>query len=133
MMSVTVRDIYRQALAILGEAPDPDGEHEFAERASYLAAIFCSNTAEIDRDLRESHGYAPQPAFSEIYLELEDDFPLCRCFLSSAAYFVASMLILDENESLSDRLYEKHFDALSHAVSEIPYKKGKTANSYPNI
>ncbi len=130
MMPVTVKDIYDQALAILGEAPDPDGAHEFAERASYLTASFCANTADIDRDFRDSHGLGTQPEFSEIYLELDSTFPFCERFATPAAYFVAAMLILDENESLSDSIYEKYCDALARTISEIPYKKERIANVY---
>ncbi len=130
-MCITVKSIYDQALALLGEHPDPDGTHEFAERASYLTATFCANTAVIDRDFRESHGLDPQPRFSEVYLELDDPFPFCERFAAPASYFVAAMLILDENESLSDSIYEKYCDALSRAVSEIPCKKERITNVYP--
>ncbi len=129
-MSVTVRNIYDQALALLGESTDPDGEHEFAERAGYLVATVCANIAAIDRDYRESRRLGPQPEFSEIYLELDDDFPLSRRFSAPSACFVAAMLILDENESLSDSIYEKYCDALAQAVNEIPYKKEKIKSSY---
>ncbi len=127
---MTVKKIYDSALSLLGEAADEDGVGELADRASYIIASFCSDNAEMDRDFRETHALPSQASFSEIYLELEENFPLSPRFAKAAALYTASMLILDENETLSDSLFEKYCDALSRAVSEIPYTKGKTRNIY---
>ena len=40
------------------------------------------------------------------------------------------MLILEENESLSDNYFGKYCDSLSASVAEMPGRKLKTANIY---
>ena len=129
-MPMTVKKIYDSALAFLGETPDDLGDGELAERASYIIAGFCADNAELDRDFRETHTLPAQDSFSEVYLELEEDFPLSSRFSRAAALYTASMLVIDENESLSDSLFEKYCDALSRAVSEIPFAKGKIHDIY---
>ena len=102
--------IYDAALALLGEAPE----------------------TERSLDYRESHRLAPQGDFSDVYVSLDDDFPLCKRLVGAASHYLASMLVMDEDESLSEKLFEKYCDTLSRAVSEIPYVKGKTKAAYAN-
>ncbi len=125
-----IKEIYDQAIAIVGETYSVPNAESYAERAPYLAAIFCCNAAATDRDFRSSHGLPTQNAFNEICLMPEDDFPLDARFASAGAYYIAAMLLLDENEELSDKLFEKYAEIMSAAVSETPFKKGKIKNTY---
>ena len=127
---MTAKKIYESALAILGETRENEAELDYRERAPYLIATFCCNAASVDRDFRESHRLGAQGKFSEIYVSLDDPFPLCKRFTDSAAFYLASMLISDTDEDFSERLFEKYCDSLSRAVSEIPFSKGKTKNAY---
>ena len=124
--------IYDAALALLGEAPETERSLDYRERAPYLIAAFCCECASVDRDYRESHRLAPQGDFSDVYVSLDDDFPLCKRLVGAASHYLASMLVMDEDESLSEKLFEKYCDTLSRAVSEIPYVKGKTKAAYAN-
>ena len=127
---MTAKSIYESALALLGETRENELSLGYRERAPYLIATFCCNAASVDRDFRESHRLGAQGEFSEVYVSLDDPFPLCKRFVGACAYYLASMLVSESDESLSERLFEKYCDALSKAVSEIPYVKGKTKSAY---
>lgn len=129
---MTVKKIYESALALLGETKENESELEYRERAPYLIATFCCTAAAVDRDFRESHRLGAQGEFSDVYIPLDDEFPLCNRFTDAAAHYLASMLISDSDEDFSEKLFEKYCDSLSRAVSEIPFSKGKTKNVYRN-
>lgn len=125
-----IKSIYDAALRLLGHTADDGSDADYAERTPYIAATFCCEAAAIDRDYRESHKIGEQKNFSQIYLGLEDDFPLCSRFTSAAAYYIAAMLVLEENELLSDSFFEKYCDSLSAAVSETTGTCGKIKDVY---
>ena len=125
-----IKSIYDAVLRLLGHSADDTSDEDYAERAPYIAATFCCETAALDRDYRESHKLEPQKLFSEVYLSLSDDFPLCSRFTSAAAYYIAAMLVLEENEKLSDVFFDKYCESLSAAVSEIPGKNHKIKDVY---
>lgn len=125
-----VKSIYDAALRLLGHSADDGSDADYAERTPYIAATFCCEAAAVDRDFRESHKLEPQEPFSEIYLSLDDDFPLCSRFTSAAAYYIAAMLVLEENEQLSDSFFEKYCDSLSAAVNETSGKNHKIKDVY---
>ena len=129
---MTAKSIYEGALAFLGETRENEAELDYRERAPYLIATFWCTAAAFDRDYRESRRLEAQKDFSELYVSLDDEFPLCKRFSTAATYYLAAMLIADSDEAFSERLFEKYCDALSAAVSEIPYVKGKTKNVYVN-
>lgn len=116
---VTCYDIYTAALALLAE-PAADRARDFEERAPYLMAAFCCEAGGIDAVLREKEGSETQPTFSAVCIELDEVFPLSPRFAPIAAAYVAAMLVLDENEQLSDKLYERYCDAMSELCTSIP-------------
>lgn len=127
---MTIKNIYDAALRLLGEKPDETRDSELSARAEYLAAAFCCDIAAIDRDYRASHKYEPQKPFNELFLELNTDFPLSSRFSKACSHYIAAMLVVDEDEALSDKLFEKYCDSLASAVSEIPCKREKIRNIY---
>ena len=126
-----IKYIYDAALRALGMSNGHEFDCDYAERAPYLIATFCSDAAQMDRDYRETHKLPAQEEFNEVYLPLEQNFPLYKRFSRPAVFYLASMLVIEENEALSERMFEIYCDALSTAVSEIPFKKGKTVDIYP--
>lgn len=129
---MTVKNIYDAAMRTLGISVDQGLDSAYAERAPYIIASFCSDVAQMDRDYRDTHRLPAQEEFNEVYLPLEQKFPLYKRFSRPAVYFLASMLVLEEKETLSESLFAVYCDSLSAAVSEIPFKKGKTVDIYPN-
>ena len=126
-----IKDIYNLAVGIMSKNNIEANEEEYRERTPYLAAIFCCNTAKIDRDLRESHGLPNQNHFNEVCLKMDEDFPLDSRFASLAAHYLASMLVMDYNDSISEKLFDIFINDMSKVLSEIPAKKQKIINVYP--
>ena len=116
---VTCHDIYTAALALLTKSA-ADRTCDFDDRAPYLMAAFCCEVGDIDAVLRETEGAEPQPTFSAVCIELDENFPLLPRFAPIAAAYIAAMLVLDENEQLSDKLYERYCDAMSELCTSLP-------------
>ncbi|NLW73999.1 MAG: hypothetical protein GX057_03765 [Clostridiales bacterium] len=111
-------EIYEAALSMIGER-NAVHNADYAERAPYLLAAFCCEAAQIDRLYRKTKGYGKQPEFGSVMIELASPFSLSPRFLGPASLYLAAMLVLDEDEELSDRLYGKYCDAMSAICSEV--------------
>ena len=127
---MTCQKIYKAALRLLNEtAPESvcagcsEEYDEFAERAPYLLAAAVTEAGEVDDGYRRSHGLAEIP--------LEADFPLSPRFAPAVAFYLASMLIADENPELSDTLFDRFCDAMSTIKASIPSVKSAIRNVYP--
>jgi len=126
-----IKDIYDLAVRILGKNSVASNDEEFLDRTPYIMAIFCCNTAKLDRDFRESHNLPTQNHFNEVYLNLDEDFPLDSRFSAPAAQYLASMLVADDKESVSEKLFGMFVNNISDILHEIPAKKYKILNFYP--
>jgi len=62
---------------------------------------------------------------------MDEDFPLDSRFASLAAHYLASMLVMDYNDSISEKLFDIFINDMSKVLSEIPAKKQKIINVYP--
>lgn len=127
---MTVKDIFVSALCLLAESTSEADTEDYAERAPYLVAAFCTEAQDTDEALRVATGAAEAPQFNAVYISLEDDFPLLKRFTSAAAYYLAAMLVIDEDEQLSDRLYDKYSDAMSTIRQSIPAQCESINDSY---
>jgi len=123
-------DIFKSALKLLNEKGAEDENGDYTDRAPYIIAAMCSEVATTDKRYRLANGLTAQTDFSRTFISLDSGFPLCDRFSSAACFYLASLLIIDENEDLADDFYEKYCDSISSIVSEIPYMTGSTVNVY---
>ena len=123
-------DIFKSALRLLNEKGAEDENEDYAERAPYILAAMFSEAARIDKLYREANGLCEQPVFSTIHVQLSEDFPLSDRFAGAAAFYLASLLIIEANEELSDSFYEKYCDGMSAISSSIPATVRKIKNVY---
>lgn len=123
-------EIFKGALRLLHEKGAEDENEDYAERAPYILSAMFSEAARTDKNYREANGLDEQGSFSPTYVELDEEFPLSSRFVSAATFYLASLLIIDENEELSDSFYEKYCDSMAAIVSEIPASISKTKNVY---
>lgn len=128
---MTLRSVYLTALKLIGEVDYSMSESELSERAPYIGAALCREAAALDRAYRKAFGVGETQEFEGLYLDLEAEFPLADRFAPAAAYYMAAMLILDENAELYEKLFERWCDALAAISAEIPFVKGSTAEVYP--
>lgn len=127
---MTCKEIYEAALSLIAESTDPADTADYAERAPYLIAAFCSELADIDRLLREHVGQKTEAAFSSLCLALNSEFPLLPKLASAAAIYLAAMLVIDDFPDLSDRLYGRYCDTVSRIYTAVVGKAKSTANKY---
>ena len=126
-----LRSVYETALRLIGEVDYSTSESELSERAPYIGAALCREASALDRAYRKAFGIGETQEFEGLYLDLEAKFPLADRFAPAAAYYMAAMLILDEDTELYEKLFERWCDALAAISAEIPFVKGSTAEVYP--
>lgn len=123
-------DIYDSALRLLGESVNDGENDDYKERAPYLLASFCNEAKSTDKAWRLSVDVGSQGEWNSVCIPLTQKFPLCDRFASAAAFYVAAMLVIDTDESLSDKLYERFCDAMSTISEDIPAIIESIANRY---
>lgn len=126
---MTCREIYTVALEMVDEALDNDND-DYEERAPYLLASFCSACRALDARYREANGLDAASDFSDTCLSLDGEFPLHRAFSAPAAAYLAAMLVVDENEDMSDRFCALYSDRLAQIQAELPCKTESIQNRY---
>ena len=110
------QDIYEHALALLSLKPSMYDNEDLIERAPYHLAAFCLEAEDVNCWLTGSTA----PSFHPTFLELGDEFPLCDRLAPVAAFYLAAMLILDEDPERSQILYDRYGDAMSDVHNGIP-------------
>ena len=113
-------EIFKGALRLLNEKGATNENQDYAERAPYILSAMFSESAKIDKKYRTANNLSKQGNINPTYTELTNDFPLCDRFTSAAIFYLASLLIIDENDDLSDSFYDKYCDSISSIVAEIP-------------
>ncbi len=126
---MTNRELYENALRLLAQSANEDNE-DYEERAPFLIASFCNEAQEVDSFLRMASGLSSAVEFTKIWLDLDESFPLLEQLAPAACLYLAAMLVLDEDMSLSDRLYELYSEALSHIRSGISCTLESIADRY---
>ncbi len=129
---MTLRNVYETALRLLGEIECTAGEDDLAERAPYIGAALCTEVSALDKAYRAAFGLDEEAAFPALYINLEDSFPLADRFAPAAAYYMAAMLILEQDNELYESLFDRWCSALAEISEEIPFVKGSTADVYPD-
>ncbi len=129
---MTCNEIYTVALGMLCESSGNDNS-DYEERAPYLLASFCSACRALDARYRQANGLDTAPDFSDTCIALNEDFPLHRVFSTPAAAYLAAMLVVDENEEMSDRFCALYSDSLSQIQATLPCKVEPIQNRYVGL
>ena len=124
------KSIFDSALRLLAESTEPCDVEDYAERAPYLLATFCTEVADVDAALRKMENSAPAKSFHSVFMPLQDTFPLLPRFSSAAAYYLAAMLIIDEDADASDRFYDKYCDSISKICASLQAISHPIKNKY---
>ena len=110
---MTYREILNSSIRMVGESDENGNSSDYEERASYLLATFCTECAALDKKYRIANEMSASNFSAKAYVELEDSFPLCDVFSPAATYYLAAMLVLEENEDMSEALFARYSDALA--------------------
>ena len=119
---MTFRDIYEAALRMICEDSTAEETADYEERAPYILATFCNECAPIEAAYCKAHNllFVSIPALTKI--AMIDDFPLRDRFSSAVIYYLSAMLVIDENEELSDKFFSLYTDAVSLVQAETEKK-----------
>ena len=127
---MTNKEIYQGALSLLAESFDEDRLSDYAERAPYIIANFISENAALDGSYRAFRGEKATAVSCRVYAALDDAFPLSARFASAAEYYLASMLIDEEDTDRADGFFDRYCAALAAILAEIPAMREKIVSAY---
>ena len=127
---MTIQELYQSALSMVNVPTGQGDTEDYEERAPYLAAAFCTEAQDTDNALRAATGEPVAPQFNAVYIPLDSDFPLLDVFSVAASLYLAAMLIIDEDEELSDKIYERYCDEMSRLSERIPCATESIADRY---
>ena len=127
------REIYELSLSLLAQQIDSTENEDLEERAPFLLASFCSEACELDRYLRQRAGLGGACDFEKVRIDLDEDFPLLERLAPLAGLYLAAMLIIDEDDTLSDTLYDRYCDGMTALRCGIPCAVETIANAYPSL
>lgn len=127
---MTCNEIYKAALHILAETNASADTSDYAERFPYILALFCGEAEELDSKYRKAHSLPVRFGGIGVAFEPEEDFPLSDPFAHAALYYLASMLVVDENPELSDKLFERYNARMADIYSSLPCELEKIKSIY---
>ena len=128
---MTYRELFDSAVRMVAEGGADCDVTDYEERAEYLLATACYQCAPLDQAYRIATGAASASLDGVgVCVSLEDTFPLSDAFAPAVTYYLAAMLVLDENDEMSDGLFERFSDALSSIRDGLPALVEKIADRY---
>ena len=130
---MTNRELYEAALRLIAESTTEGDNADYEERTPYLLAVCAAEASEIDRKMRIIRGLEAAPAYSPVYLSLDEDFPLLPELAPAAIQYLGAMLILESDESRSDILYDRYCDTLLRLEESLPASLEPIADQYGSI
>ena len=104
---------------------------ELEDKFPFALGSVCSNLAQIDKKYRVLKGYDEQEAFSECFIDVIDEFPLCDRFVFSCIMYISSIVLIDVDEKKSDDFYEKYVSSVAEIIAEIPCALNSIVEKYP--
>lgn len=112
--------IFEAAVRLICETPNSEQTADYTDRAPYILASLFSEAAATDAKYRLSHKLEKSESSPTAYADLDASCPLSDAFFHPAVYYLASMLVLEENEELSERLFAKYSDGMALICAELP-------------
>ena len=127
---MTCNDLLKSATALVCERLDDGLAEDYTERAPYILAAFCSQCKGVDASYRRAYQLPAITYSGKATLPLGETFPLVDELIPAATYFLAAMLILDENEKLSDKLMDLYTDSVATLAASLPFISERIAQKY---
>ena len=127
---MTYREIFRSAAALVAENVTDGISADYEDRACYILAIFCNQTAVIDKRYRLANGLQATTLPELVHVDLDTEFPLHAVFAPIAAYYLGSALSADENDAMSEQLFAQYTDAIASVVAALPAASAHVSDAY---
>ncbi len=130
---MTYQSLFDSAKHAVCEGGSGGDTSDYAERAPYLLANFVGQSRMLDTQYRAAHqmdaGTYPEVAA----VSMTDTFPLCAVFAPLAVYYLSAMLVLDENEEMSEKFFSLYADGIAALEDSLPAKIESIVNRYPGL
>lgn len=125
-------DILNSAIATVCEnVTNPQATEDYALRGQFLLASFVTQYAKLDQHFREANGIEAQEIRTDmVSIDPEDYFPLCDVFIPIATHYVAAGLVIDENEEMSDKFFDRYINGILGIRQELPAIQGAIVDKY---
>jgi len=132
-VSITCNDVYKLAMALLGEDADAADTADMASRAPALITIAISSLWDLDRAYRIVNFNTDSGDTPPLISSLAAAFPLSDRFSSLCAYYTAAKLTGDENPSYADKLIGFYTNGAVAAANDISAITGSISDFYGGI
>ena len=125
-------DLIKSAISIVCENTTITfGNEDYNSRAPYLLATIVTQYAKLDGDYRKANGMESKVISTDaVVLNPNDEFPLCDVFAPAAIYHLASGLVIDENEEMSDKFFDRYISAILDIRKTLPASVGAIVDRY---
>ena len=129
---MTYYDILDSAIAAVCEdVTNSRLTEDYVIRGQFLLANFITQYAKLDATFREANGMTPQEIkLNTVPVDPEEDFVMCDVFIPVAIHYVAAGLVIDENEEMSDKFFDRYVDGILQIRKELPAKQGAIVDKY---
>ncbi len=129
---MTYQSLINSAIAIVCEnATVSFGNEDYHARAPYLLAAFVTQYAKLDTEYRRANGMEKKVISTDAAaIDAEDEFPLCDVFAPAAIYHLASGLVIDENEEMSDKFFDRYINAILDIRKTLPASVAAIVDRY---
>lgn len=117
--NMNCRNIFNCAAALIAEDPYDENNEDLLIRSVNIINTFIYNTY----DVGNLYEMRVLNQFERHYREVEnidDTFPLCDDIAGICIYYLAAMLINNENTELSGKFYNEYKTMLNNIVDKIP-------------
>lgn len=105
-------------MALICEALPNNPPDDYSERAPYILANFCNQCSRIHLKYVTAYQLEYQKYTERAIVGMDQPFPLIPELAPAATYYLAAMLVIDENEALSDKLFDLYAGEVSSLVAE---------------
>ena len=129
---MTYYDILDGAIAAVCE--DVSASHmteDYVTRGQFILASFVVQYASLDAAWRDSHGMERVTVDTNIAsINPRDEFPLCDVFAPVAINYLAAALVIDENEDMSDKFFDRYITGVMDIRKSLPAKQAPIIDRY---
>lgn len=124
------RDLYNASVEMLSEDHVLGDVEDYERRAGYLLGSVTAQLKPIDKRYRAAHNQGESVKSTALCVDLDTSFPLCDAFVCAATYYLASMLVMEENERLADRIFALYADEIASIEAALPSTATPIADRY---
>ena len=123
------RKIFNRSQALIAEDPYDENNNDLQVRSIDVINTFIQTLYDVSNLYEVRVLKLPEPEYIEIS-DIDDNFPLCNDMAVACIYYLASVLINNENSELSDKLLREYKLIINDIMLKIPAEIEKISDFY---